>query len=319
LRASSERQRSTDGLEIFVRRWQPESAARATLQIVHGMGEHAARYARLAERLCSAGFEVFAADTRGHGLSTLEPELLGHLSDTDGWNKAVADVGLLAARIAEERPGLPHALLGHSMGSLLVLDFLTRARTPADAAITPVDAAVLSGSSGPPGRGIAIALAVARFERLRLGVRGHSPILQRMLFGRFNRAFEPAETAFDWLSRDRAEVAKYVADPLCGFVLTVGGLCELATALRRLFNRDALARIPHGLPVLLLSGEHDPVHDSLRGFESLALGLRSSGLERLTERVYPDARHELLNETNRDQVSDDLLDWLESQLAAPRL
>ena len=311
MRSGSQRERSPDGVEIFIHHWRPDGATHATLQVVHGMGEHSARYARLAERVCAAGFEVFAADTRGHGRSLVEPGLLGHLADSDGWNRAVEDVGRLAARIAAERPGLPHALVGHSMGSLLVLDRLTRGSTP-------VDAAVLSGTSGPPGRGIALALAVARIERLRLGVRGQSSLLQRMLFGRFNDAFAPAETAFDWLSRDRAEVAKYVDDPLCGFVLSVGGLCELAAALRAIFAREALARIPHGVPLLLISGERDPVHDSLRGLQALANGLRASGLEKLTERVYPDARHELLNETNRDQVTSDLLDWLEENLAQER-
>ena len=312
MRSGSLHLQSPDGLELFVQRWQPESAPRATLQIAHGMGEHSGRYARLAERLAAAGFEVFAADTRGHGVSIFEPALLGHLADADGWSKAVADVGLLAARIADERPGIPHGLLGHSMGSLLVLDALGRGRVP-------IDAAVLSGTSGPPGRGIALALAVARIERLRLGVRGQSALLQRLLFGRFNQAFEPAETAFDWLSRDRTEVAKYVADPLCGFVLTVGGIRDLAAALSTMFKPAALARIPHGLPVLMLSGARDPVHDSLRGFEALARGLRESGLERLTERVYPECRHELLNETNRDEVTADLLAWLESALSvSPR-
>jgi alpha-beta hydrolase superfamily lysophospholipase len=136
-----------------------------------------------------------------------------------------------------------------------------------------------------------------------------------MLFGQFNRAFEPAETAFDWLSRDRAEVAKYVADPLCGFVLTVGGICELAVALGTMFKPAALARVPHGLPVLLFSGERDPVHDSLRGFHGLARGLRDGGLERLTERIYPEGRHEMLNETNREEVTSDLLAWLDATLS----
>jgi alpha-beta hydrolase superfamily lysophospholipase len=309
MKASSLRDHSPDGVELFVHHWQPDGATRATLQIVHGMGEHSARYARVAERCCAAGFEVFAADTRGHGSSLVEPGLLGHLADSGGWDKAVEDVARLATRIAGERPGLPHALLGHSMGSLLTLDLLTRGGA------TPVDAVVLSGTSGPPGRAIGVALAVARFERLRLGVRGQSAILQRMLFGRFNDAFAPAETAFDWLSRDRAEVAKYVDDPLCGFVLSVGGLCELATALRRMFTLEALARVPHGTPILLISGERDPVHDSLRGLRALASGLRAGGLESLAERFYPDARHELLNETNREQVTSDLLDWLEETLA----
>ncbi len=308
MKASTLRERSPHGVELFIHHWEPDGATRATLQIVHGMGEHAGRYARFAERCCAAGFEVFAADTRGHGRSLVAPRLLGHLGDRDGWNGAVADVGRLAARIAAERPGLPHALLGHSMGSLLVLHQLGLGKTP-------VDAVVLSGTSGPPGRGIALALAVARFERLRLGVRGESAVLQKMLFGRFNDAFAPAETDFDWLSRDRAEVAKYVDDPLCGFVLRVGGICELASALRVIFTRDALARIPRGTPLLVVSGECDPVHDSQRGLRALASGLHACGFERLTERVYEGARHELLNETHREQVTSDLLDWLEESLA----
>jgi alpha-beta hydrolase superfamily lysophospholipase len=300
--------RSSDGLELFIYRWRSESApVRATVQIAHGMGEHAGRYERLAAQLCGAGFEVFAADTRGHGLSIFAPELLGHLADSDGWNKAVDDVDRIASHIAAERPGVPHALLGHSLGSLLALDSLTRGRTPPDAV-------VLSGISGPPGRAIWLALAVARFERLRLGVRGQSALLERMLFGQFNRAFEPGESAFDWLSRDRAEVAKYVADPLCGFVLSVGGICDLSAGLRRMFTPSALAQVPRGVPVLLLSGANDPVHDSLRGIRVLSKALRGGGGERLTERIYPDGRHEMLNETNRDEVTRDLLEWLESSL-----
>jgi alpha-beta hydrolase superfamily lysophospholipase len=196
------------------------------------------------------------------------------------------------------------------MGSLVVLDRLGRGAPP-------VDAVVLSGTSGPPGRGIALALWTARFERLRLGARGQSALLQKMLFGRFNDAFAPAETDFDWLSRDRAEVAKYVADPLCGFVLRVGGLCDLAGALRGMFSPQALARIPRELPLRVISGERDPVHDGKRGLEALAAALRAAGLTRASERIYPDARHELLNETNRDQVVSELLDWLEENLAQP--
>ncbi len=308
MKSAALRDPSPDGLELFVSHWLPDAETRATLQIVHGMGEHSGRYARLAERCCAAGFEVFAADTRGHGRSLVAPDLLGHLADHDGWTKAVEDVGRLAARIAAERPGVPHALLGHSMGSLLVLDRLGRGALP-------VDAVVLSGTSGPPGRGIALALWTARFERLRLGVRGQSALLQKMLFGRFNDAFAPAETDFDWLSRDRAEVAKYVADPRCGFVLRVGGLCDLAGALRGIFAPEALARIPRELPLAVISGECDPVHDGKRGLEALGAALRAAGLTRLRERVYDGARHELLNETNREQVTSELLDWLEESLA----
>jgi alpha-beta hydrolase superfamily lysophospholipase len=308
VRSEPFRLRSGDGLELFVHHWAPDiEPARATVQIAHGMGEHSGRYERLATQLCAAGFAVYAPDTRGHGLSLFGPDQLGHLADDDGWNKAVDDVDRVAKRIAADRAGVRHALIGHSLGSLLAIDSLTRGRTAPDAV-------VLSGTSGPPGRAIWLALAVARFERLRLGVRGQSALLQRMLFGQFNRAFEPGETAFDWLSRDRLEVAKYVADPLCGFVLSVGGICDLSVALGRMFTPSALAGVPRDVPVLLLSGANDPVHDSLRGFRALASALRDAGVTRLTERIHPEGRHEMFNETNRDEVTRDLLDWLESSL-----
>lgn len=308
MRSEPFRLRSGDGLELFVHHWAPDATpVRATVQIAHGMGEHAGRYERLATQLCAAGFEVYAPDTRGHGLSLFGPDQLGHLADDDGWVKAVEDVDRVAKRIATDRLGLPHALIGHSLGSLLVIDCLTRARTVPDAV-------VLSGTSGPPGRAIWLALAVARFERLRLGVRGQSALLQRMLFGQFNRAFEPGESAFDWLSRDRLEVAKYVADPLCGFVLSVGGICDLSAGLGRMFTPAALARVPRDVPLLLLSGANDPVHDSLRGIRALVQALREAGMTRLTERIHPEGRHEMFNETNRDEVTRDLVEWLEASL-----
>ncbi len=302
---------SVDGLALHVHHWRPPSGApRAALQIVHGMGEHGARYARFAAALCAHGYEVFAADCRGHGRSATYPGSLGHLADEDGWNRAVADIALLQARIAQECAGVPRALFGHSMGSLLVLDLLTRGGPPPDAA-------VLSGSSGPPGALRWIGAAVARGERLRLGARGQSPLLRAMLFGRFNRAFEPAATPFDWLSRDAAEVARYIADPLCGFVLSVGGFCELAAALGEIFRPERLARLPAALPLLLVSGERDPVHDGLRGFHALVRALRAAGAKHVTEQLYPGARHELLNETCRDDVTRDLIAWLDASLHSP--
>lgn len=300
-----------DGLSLHVRRWRPASGApRATLQIVHGMGEHGGRYARFAEALCARGYEAYAADCRGHGRSVAEPALLGHLADDDGWNRAVADVALLQARIAHERPGVPHALLGHSMGSLLVLDRLTRGGAV-------LDAVLLSGSSGPPGALRLVGWAVAHAERLRLGARGQSPLLRSLLFGRFNQPFEPATTPFDWLSRDPAEVARYVADPLCGFVLRVGGFCALATALGEMFRPERLAKIPGVLPILLASGERDPVHEGLRGLHALAQALRTAGVGHVEQKIYPGARHELLNETCRDEVTRDWIAWLDAALEFP--
>ena len=303
------RLRADDGLELHVHHFAPDSQSevRAVLQIVHGMGEHGARYERLARELCADGFAVYAADCRGPGRTARSSSELGHFADRDGWEKIVGDVQALAAHSAASHPGARRALLGHSMGSFVALDFLTRHGCG-------LHAAVLSGSAPSAGMRSWVLRRVASVERLRVGARGHSALLQRALFGRFNAAFEPAETAFDWLSRDRAEVARYVADPLCGFVLTAGGFCDLGGALGRIYRRERLARIPPALPLYLIAGELDPVAGRA-GVTRLAEELRVAGLERVDLRIYPGGRHELLNEIDRVQVTNDLRGWLRAALA----
>jgi alpha-beta hydrolase superfamily lysophospholipase len=308
VRSAPFRLRAADGVEPYVHHWSPESldSVRAVVQIVHGMGEHGARYERLAAELCARGFAVYAADCRGHGQTARAPEELGHFADADGWEKVIGDVHALGARIAATHSSKPRFLLGHSMGSFIALDCLTRFGSE-------LRAAVLSGSAPSPGAGGWLLRGLANAERLRLGARGHSALLEKSVFGRFNTAFEPAQTPFDWLSRDRAEVAKYVADPLCGFVLTAGGFCDLAAALQRMHQRETLARIPRALPLYLIAGELDPVGGQA-GVTRLADELRAAGLGRVEMRIYPKDRHELLNEIDRDQVTRDLCGWLESQL-----
>lgn len=303
------RLRADDGVELYVHHFAPDSPSdvRGVLQILHGMGEHGARYERLARDLCADGFAVYAADCRGHGLSAESHAELGHFADRDGWQKIVADVQSLSARISASHPGRPHVLFGHSMGSFIALDCLTQFGDG-------LRAAVLSGSAPSAGPLGWVLRAVANAERLRLGARGRSALLRWALFGRFNAAFEPAETPFDWLSRDRAEVARYVADPLCGFVLTAGGFTDLAAALGRIYRRALLARIPHALPLYLMAGEVDPVAGRA-GVTRLAEELRAAGLERVDVRIYPGDRHELLNEIDREQVSDDLRAWLREAIA----
>jgi len=297
--------RRDDGVELFVHRFEPDARPlRAVVQLVHGMGEHGARYERLARALADDGIALFAADQRGHGRTAASPAELGHFADRDGWNKVVEDQRALGVRIGELHGGVPRALVGHSMGSFIALECLTRF---GDA----YRAAVLSGSSGSAGPRAWLFRGLASVERLRLGPRGHSAVLQRAVFGQFNVPFEPAATPFDWLSRDAAEVAKYVADPLCGFVLTAGSLADLAVGLLELYRSEHLARIPRGLPVLLIAGARDPVGGEVgnaRLFREL------DGRAALDLRLYPDARHELLNETNRDEVMAELRSWLRGAL-----
>jgi len=289
-----------DGARLLGRKWLPEGAPRAVVQIAHGLAEHSARYGRLAAALNQAGYAVYANDHRGHGPSC-PPDELGHFADDDGWAKALADLWTFNRRIAADEPGAPIVFLGHSMGSFFGQDFVPQ---HSDA----LAGAVFSGSNGKPPAIAAAARLIARVERLRLGPRGKSALLNQMLFGDFNKPFKPARTPVDWLSRDAAEVDKYVADPLCGFPFTTALGVDLLDALPRLARPENLGRIRKDLPIYVFSGEKDPVGANLK---SLIDAFKALGFSRLTTRIYPGARHETLNETNRDEVTRDLIAWLD--------
>ncbi len=290
-----------DGATISVRRWLPDGAAHAAVQIAHGLAEHSARYERLAAALTGAGYAVYASDLRGHG-PTCPVADLGFFSAEDGWRKCLDDLWAVNRRIAADWPGLPIVFMGHSLGSIMGQQFI--AEHGADLA-----GAVLSGTSGTPPAILPLGRLLARFERWRLGPRGHSAILRKMLFEDFNKPFKPARTDFDWLSRDPAEVDKYVADPLCGFQFTAQLAIDLLDAVGPIASKETVARIPSALPIYIFSGARDPVGARL---QTLIDAYRDAGLTKVTTRLYPDARHETLNETNRDEVTADLIGWLKT-------
>ena len=290
-----------DGRAISVRRWLPDGAPRAAVQIAHGLAEHSARYERLAVALTGAGYAVYASDHRGHG-PACPPADLGFFSAADGWRKCLDDLLAVNRRVAADWPGLRTVFFGHSLGSIMGQQFI--AEHGADLA-----GAVLSATSGSPPAILPLGRLLARLERWRLGPRGHSAVLRKMLFEDFNKPFAPARTPLDWLSRDPAEVDKYIADPLCGFPFSVQLAIDLLDALGPIAATETVARIPKGLPIYLLSGARDPVGAKLDG---LIAAYRRAGLSGMTVRRYPDARHETLNETNRDEVTADLIDWLET-------
>ena len=289
-----------DGVRLLGRRWLPEWTPRAVIQIAHGLAEHSARYARLAAALNACGYAAYAHDLRGHGPSCAARDL-GHFADREGWARTLGDLWTFNRLIAAEQPDVPIVFLGHSMGSFLGQAFVAE---HSDA----LAGAVFSGSNGKPPTIAAVARLLARAERLRLGPRGVSPLLNQMLFGDFNKPFKPARTAVDWLSRDPKEVEAYVADPLCGFPFSTQLAIDLLDALPGLLAPDRLAGIRKDLPIYVFSGEKDPVGANIQG---LIAALKTTGFVRLTTRIYPGARHETLNETNRDEVTRDLIGWLD--------
>ena len=294
---------AADGAALFVHGWRPEAPARSVVQIVHGMAEHGGRYARLAAALTDAGYAVYAGDLRGHGRSARAPGDLGFFAARDGWSKCLDDIWRVNRRIAADHPGAPIVLLAHSMGSFLA-QHLIGVHGDSLAGV------VLSGTSGKPS---ALAMAgrlIARLERLRRGPRGRSALLQSLAFDGFNKQFAPARTAFDWLSRDTAEVDKYIADPLCGFAVAIQLWIDVLDGLSAATSAQHQARIPKRLPIYVISGSCDPVGGNTRSVAQLLAAYRQAGLDRIAHHFYADARHELFNETNRDEVTRDLITWL---------
>jgi alpha-beta hydrolase superfamily lysophospholipase len=292
--------RADDGQTLLARRWLPEGPPRAVVQIAHGLAEHSARYARLAAALNAAGYAAYANDHRGHGPKAAAADL-GHFADEGGWDKVVGDLWTLNRLIAAEQPGTPIIFLGHSLGSFLGRGFIAE-HSDALAGVA------LSGSNGKPPAIATLGRLIAREERLRLGKRGKSNLIFQLWFGEFNKPFKPARTASDWLSRDEKEVDAFVADPLCGFAFTTQLAIDVLDALPHVTSRKSLATIRKDLPIYVFSGERDPVGANIKG---LIQDLKAAGFTELTTRIYPGARHETLNETNRDEVTRDLIAWLD--------
>ena len=291
------------GRGIFTRRWSPAGSPRAAVMIAHGLAEHGARYARLAAALTAAGIVVYAHDHRGHG-PACPPADLAFFADRDGWRECLDDIHAVAQAIRAEQPGVPLVFLGHSMGSFMGQTYVAEHGDE-------LAGAVLSGSAGPPPALLRIGKLLLAIERLRVGKRGHSKLIQALMFDGLNKAFEPARTPYDWLSRDPAEVDAYAADPLCGFPLTAQIACDVAGALGELGSDRLAAQVRKDLPLYVFSGERDPVGAKLSG---LIDSYREAGLTRLTTRIYPGGRHEMFNEINRDEVTADLIAWLEEVL-----
>ncbi len=302
MRASTFTMATPDGVSLNVYCWLPDTSPKGVVQITHGLAEHAARYARVAEALGRAGYAVYADDHRGHGRTAIKPSELGFFAERDGWTKCINDLWLLNRRIATDNPGLPIVLLGHSLGSFMTQYFISEHGEA-------LAGAVLSASSGKPPSIASVALLLARIERLRLGRHGQSPLMQALFFGAFNKPFEPARTPFDWLSRDNAEVDKYIADPLCGFESTVQLYIDVLQGLRETARPSRQARIPKTLPIYIFNGSRDPVSDNV---DQLLDAYRTAGLTHVVHKVYLDGRHESFNETNRDVVTRDLVEWLDS-------
>lgn len=289
-----------DGHRIHLQSWATGDAPKGVIQMLHGLGEHIGRYERFAEAALGRGYIVYGHDHRGHGQSEGDR---GYFADENGWTRVIEDVRIVNDHIRETHATQPIIMLGHSMGSFIAETFAMHYGGR-------LRALLLSGSSWPqrvqtlPGR------LLAKLESLRVGKRGNSALVNALGFSAFNRPFRPIRTEMDWLSRDETEVDRYIADPLCGGPFTCGLWLDFLGGLYDLGSDHALTRIPADLPILITGGSADPVGGE-KGMTRLTMHYMQTLHQRVKLKIYPDGRHEMLNETNRDEVTADWLEWMD--------
>ena len=301
--------KALDGTQIFTYRWMPDkdSDIKGAVQIAHGMAEHAARYERFAGALTKAGYTVHANDHRGHGKTAGTQDKVGYFADEKGWEKVVEDMHTLTGIIKKEQPHKPFFLFGHSMGS-----FLSRHYSMLYA--SELSGLVLSGTGGDPGAVGKAGLFIARMDAKFHGKKAKSNIMNKLSFGAFNGAFKPNRTDYDWLSRDNAEVDKYINDPWCGAVFTAGFFCDMLEDIGYINKKENIAKIPKNLPIYIFSGAKDPVGANTKGVTQVYNTLKNAGIVDLTLKFYEEGRHETLNEINREEVFTDVIAWLNKHI-----
>ncbi|WP_069812306.1 alpha/beta fold hydrolase [Streptomyces sp. TP-A0874] len=294
---------TTGGTQVAVHTWLPAGRPpRALLQIAHGAAEHALRYDRFARFLVDHGYGVVASDHRGHGGTAASTGGYG-IVGPDSWRGIVADLRAVGDRARREHPEAPLILLGHSMGSML-------ARDCAQEYGRELGGLILSGTfRSLPGAEIEGSIRQLEREIADNGRRAVSSYVPD-LFASFNDPYEH-RTGFEWLSRDEAEVDRYVADDRCGFPFSAGLALDWVMAVRKINDPGNLTRIPAELPVHIAVGTEDPCNQRMTLVYELLEDFRWLGTRELSWKGYPGARHEILNETNRDEVQQDLLAWLE--------
>ena len=298
---------SSDGSHtVHAMEWLPQGQPRAVVQIVHGVAEYVGRYDHVARFLTERGFLVCGEDHLGHG-KTVDDGKYGYFSPRGGWDLVARDIRRLRELQGEKYPGVPYVMLGHSMGSFLTRTYLIR--WPGT-----VDGAVLSGTGQEPAPLVALGKALAGGLCLLRGGDSVSPLVNAMSLGAYNKKFAPNRTGADWISRDEAVVDAYLKDPLCTFMPTVAMFRDMMGGLQYIADRNNLARMDKETPVYFLSGDRDPVGAMGKGVEKVVRMFRKAGCRDVSVKLYPEGRHEMFNELNRDEVMADLLAWLESKL-----
>lgn len=296
---------ASDGSSFHVYEWLPEkSNVRGIIQIVHGMAEHAGRYADFASFLTDHGFVVFANDHRGHGKTAGSTANLGKC---ENWDKLNNDLKMVSNYAAGKFPGKPFFIIGHSMGSFLTRKYML------DKDFKPIGAVILGTADSPGFLGL-LGILITKITKMFYSHNTPGTLLYKMSFGAYNKPFEPKRTNFDWLTRDNNQVDKYICDPYCGAILSISFFNWLLKTLMFINLKMNFDATPKKLPVLVISGDSDPVGNFGKGVTEVYTRYKKAGLNDLELKLYPGGRHELLNETNKNEVYQFIQQWLDARL-----
>ncbi len=291
--------------DIQAMMWIPDGKIRGILQISHGMLEFVERYGEFARFLNRHGILTVGNDHLGHGGSVRSEAYYGYFAEKNGNKILLSDMRELQRMTQEKYPDLPYFLLGHSMGSFLARQYLCQYGNY-------LDGAIICGTAWHSGLEARAGMLLCRLIARGKGWRYRSHLVNRLAIGSFNRKFHPARTPMDWLSRDEEAVDRYRSDPRTQFVFTVNAYEQMFAGLKYLSDSKNLARMPKDLPVLFAAGEEDPVGNFGLGVKKTAVAFRAAGMKNVACRLYPNDRHEILNERNRREVYQDMLGWMEN-------
>ncbi len=300
---------SSDGRHTcFAYLWQPDrEMPKAVVQIVHGVAEYMGRYDRFARFLAGRGYAVCGEDHLGHGKTGAQGGKFGYFGPRDGWDLVTKDVRQLRMQMGERYPGIPYFLMGHSMGSFLTRTYLCR--YPGT-----LDGAILSGTGQESGALVAAGKAIASLVCKFRGPDAVSQLVNSLSLGSYNKQFKPNRTSADWISRDEKVVDTYLKDPWCTFTPTAGLFRDMMGGLQYIASPGALEQMDPETPVLIFSGDRDPVGGCGKGVRKVCGYFQQRGTRDLTMKLYPGGRHEMLNELNKEEVYDDVLSWLDSHV-----
>ncbi|MCQ2592705.1 MAG: lysophospholipase [Treponema sp.] len=308
--------KASDGAEIWMHRWMPdpEQEIKGIIQIHHGLAEHSLRYDRFGSILAENGYICNAYDMRGHGQTGELAQkngtgMLGKLADNDGFNRVVKDLSEIIASLKSEYSGKKVILFGHSFGSFISQGFI---ENPEYAKL--IDGCILCGTAGPRGLLVSFGKIAVSLVKAIQGDDKISPLLDKLAFGAYNNKIENQKTDHDWLTRDELTVQMFFSDKWCNIPLTNSFFGDMMSGLKMIHNSANIKKIPSDLPIFFVYGGADPVGDYGKTVKNLIKIYNKNGIKDLQSKEYPEDRHELLNELDKETVEADLLEWISRHL-----